>query len=264
MIVNNDEYIKIENLEYSYLGRSENIEVLVDLNLKVKKGEFISILGSSGCGKTTLLKIIGGLLTDYSGLISVDSKSPSEIREDREFAFVFQNPVLFNWRTVISNILLPSEIFKSKQNYSSTIGKKRIETAIQMLNLVGLKGFEKAFPSQLSGGMQSRVAIARALSYSPKILLMDEPFGDLDEFTRIGLNVELTRLWKKTKSTILFITHSITEAILMSDKIVILSDRPASVREIINIDIPRPRPSSIELSEQYGYYFRKIKNALLI
>jgi len=218
--------------QYNGLNRQPMVSALHDLSLDVAPGEFVSILGPSGCGKTTLLKVIGGLELATSGTVSVDGRNPSEARQGRMFGFVFQHPVLFEWRTVRENVCLPGEVFGDAEV---------IRRAEDCIGLVGLCGFEEAYPNQLSGGMQSRVAIARALSFRPDILLMDEPFGDLDEMTRTRMNVELLRIWDNTKATVVFITHSITEAVFLSDRVVLLSDRPARVDAVLDVKLPRPR-----------------------
>lgn len=257
-----ESFIQIERLHYSYAQNETYLNVLDNITFNVYKGEFISILGPSGCGKTTLLKIIGGLLEDYQGKVTIKEDTPEKARINREFGFVFQNPVLFGWRNVLSNILLPSEIASGSGNLEkkSRIASKK--NAKQFIDLVGLKGFEKSYPHQLSGGMKSRAAIARALSYKPNILLMDEPFGNLDEFTRVRMNMELMKLWEKTNSTILFITHSISEAILLSDRIIVLDNRPCKIKEIIEIGIVRPRNLAIQENEKFLSHSRKIKELI--
>jgi len=233
--------IEVKNLAKSY----EKLRVLDKLNFDVKDGEFISIIGPSGCGKTTLLKILGGLIPTTSGDVSVKGGPVKIALERREFGFVFQNPVLLPWRTSLENAKLPLEILGN--NSSHGLSNK-------LLKLVGLEGFENSYPKELSGGMQQRVAIARALTFEPSILLMDEPFGSLDEITRDKMNLELLRIWKEEKttiSTIIFVTHSIPEAVFLSDRIVVLSKRPAEIEKIIEIDLPRPRKTEIKYSKKY-------------
>lgn len=256
--------ISIKKVSKSFKHNEGSLLVLHNLSLEIRDGEFLSILGPSGCGKTTLLKLIGGLLHPTSGIISVKGKSPNEARRDREFGFIFQNAVLFPWRTVFKNVILPIEI--SSQNKKEGIRHKkkqdRYKIAHKMIDLVGLSGFKSTFPRQLSGGMQSRVAIARALSFRPSILLMDEPFGDLDELTRAKMNLELLRLWSETNTTIAFVTHSIQEAIFNSDRVAVLTHRPCRVAEIVNIQIPRPRNMGVYESPQFGEYSKKLKKIL--
>ncbi|MDP2364663.1 MAG: ABC transporter ATP-binding protein, partial [Ignavibacteria bacterium] len=211
-----------------------NLHVLDEISFNVNAGEFVSVIGPSGCGKTTLLKIISGLIKPTKGDIVIKGNSVDLALKKREFGIVFQNPVLLPWRNARENIELPLEIldYKTLKNSSR-----------RLLEIVGLKDFENFYPKELSGGMQQRVAIARALILEPSILLMDEPFGALDEITRNRMNLELLRIWKEEKvttSAIVFITHSIPEAVFLSDKIVVLSHRPAKVERIIDVDLPRP------------------------
>ncbi len=236
-----DPIIKIKNLTKNY-GK---LCVLDNLNFDVKKVEFISIIGPSGCGKTTLLKIIGGLIPATSGNIIVKDRPVKIALEKRELGFVFQNPVLLPWRTSLENTKLPLEI----------LGNNSIQgLSNKLFKIVGLEGFENSYPKELSGGMQQRVSIARALTFEPSILLMDEPFGSLDEITRDKMNLELLRIWKKEKttiSTIIFVTHSIPEAVFLSDRIIVLSKRPAKIEKIIDVDLPRPRKTKIKYSKKY-------------
>lgn len=223
----------------------DNLHVLDNVSFDINEGEFVSIIGPSGCGKTTLLKIISGLIKPTNGNIIIKG-SPVEIAlERREFGLVFQNPVLLPWRNALRNVELPLEVL----NYKSSRNSPR-----KLLEVVGLKSFENFYPNELSGGMQQRVAIARALIFEPLILLMDEPFGALDEITRNRMNLELLRIWKEEKaktSTIIFITHSIPEAVFLSDRIVVLSYRPAKVEKIIDVNLPRPRKTEIKYSKNY-------------
>lgn len=219
-----------------------DLPVLNKLTFQVFKGEFISIIGPSGCGKTTLLKIIDGLIEPSKGKVLLKEKIASK---QRQFGFVFQNPVLLPWRNIKQNVELPLEIINEKKSSNSTKN---------LLKIVGLDGFENYYPNQLSGGMQQRVAIARALIFEPPILLMDEPFGSLDEITRSQMNLELLRIWQTetiATSTIIFVTHSIPEAVFLSDRIIVLSKRPAKIEEIINIDLPRPRNTQTKSSKRY-------------
>ena len=222
--------IKVKNVSKFY----SNLHVLDKINFKVKNKEFVSIIGHSGCGKTTLLKIIGGLLQPDEGTVLIENLPNQLALEKGKIGFVFQNPVLLPWRTVLKNIELPLEIKNVKNKISSR----------KLIKIIKLEGFENFYPFQLSGGMQQRVAIARALIFKPSILLMDEPFGSLDELTREELGLELLRLWERENSnlsTIIFVTHSIPEAVFLSDKVIVLSGRPAKVSKIIKINLPRPR-----------------------
>lgn len=223
----------------------EKLHVLNKINFDVKEGEFLSIIGPSGCGKTTLLKIIGGLIKPTTGDLMVRGGPVKIALERREFGFVFQNPILLPWRNTIKNVELPLEIIGHEN--SKKLPKK-------LLQIVGLEGFENSYPKELSGGMQQRVAIARALTFEPSILLMDEPFGALDEITRNKMNLELLRIWKEEKttiSTVIFVTHSIPEAVFLSDRVIVLSKRPAKIDKIIDIDLPRPRKSEMKHSKKY-------------
>lgn len=257
-----DAHIKLEGVSITLGSRGNPLQVLQDFDLTIRRREFISILGPSGCGKSTLLKLVGGLMEPTSGAISIDGKGPGEARRARQFGFVFQNPVLFQWRTILNNVLLPSEIFADSGDTKNMDLAVWEEKARAMIDLVGLTGFEKSFPWQLSGGMQSRVAIARALSYEPSILLMDEPFGDLDELTRVRMNMELVSLWQATGATVVFITHSIQEAIFLSDRIAVLSARPSQVLDIVTVDIERPRHVDIQEADSFGSYARRLRRLL--
>lgn len=255
--------INLNNLSQIYENNGSKLKVLNNVTLKVFEGEFVSILGRSGCGKTTLLKIIGGLLKKTEGKISVCSEDPDMARKNRKFGFVFQKPVLFNWRNVLQNVLLPFEINnKGRKHKRKSDRKDLLNKAYKMVHLVGLKGFENSFPNQLSGGMQSRVSIARALIFEPQILLMDEPFGDLDEITRTRMNLELLRLWKSTNSTILFVTHSVQEAIFLSDRVIVLSSRPGEIVMEQTIDFPRPRDVNIINSNEFTEYAKLLREAI--
>lgn len=221
---------------------SSPLHVLRNLSLGVYENEFLAIIGPSGCGKSTLLKLIGDLMTPTEGKILIEGDLPSNARKKRKISFVFQNPVILDWRTVLTNIQLPGEIFHDETT------KNRAQ---ELVELVGLTGFENAYPRQLSGGMQSRVAIARALSFNPSILLMDESFGDLDELTRTKMNLELLRIWHKTKATVIFVTHSIQEAVFLSDRVAVMTPRPSRIKKILNTNLPRPRNVEDQESEEF-------------
>jgi len=237
-----------------YYGR---LHVLDRISFDASEGEFISIIGPSGCGKTTLLKIIGGLISSIKGDITIRDNPAGLALKRRDIGFVFQNPNLLPWRNSLENIGLPLEII-GKNDLSMTDPKK-------LLKLVGLEGFEDAYPKELSGGMQQRVAIARALTLEPLILLMDEPFGALDEITRNKMNLELLRIWEKEKTTIsviIFVTHSIPEAVFLSDKVIVLSKRPAKIEKIVDIGLPRPRKTDIKHSDKYVEYVECVRKIL--
>jgi NitT/TauT family transport system ATP-binding protein len=218
---------------------------LQGINLDIRRGEFVSLIGPSGCGKSTLLRIIGDLIQPTTGTVTVNGKLCALARRDRDYGMVFQAPVLFDWRTVEDNVKLPLELMGWDK-------ARRDERAREMLGLVELGDFMRHYPYQLSGGMQQRVAIARALSFEPSILLMDEPFGALDEMTRERMNQELLRIWERTRITIVFVTHSIPEAVFLSSRVVVMSARPGRITDLIEIDLPRPR--DVETREQRRYF----------
>jgi NitT/TauT family transport system ATP-binding protein len=221
------------------------VRALQDVSLEVGHHELISLIGPSGCGKSTLLRLIGDLLEPTTGSLLVNGKSPRQARLDRDFGIVFQQPVLFDWRTVEQNVQLPLEVMNVPK------AERRARTA-RLLELVGLQAFAHRSPWELSGGMQQRVSIARALSIRPSVLLMDEPFGALDEMTRERLNRELLNIWSETSTTLVFVTHSIAEAVFLSDRIVVMSPRPGRIETVIPVDLPRPRGS--ETREQPRYF----------
>ena len=218
---------------------------LQGINLDIRRGEFISLIGPSGCGKSTLLRIIGDLIQPTTGSVTVNGKLCAVARHDRDYGMVFQAPVLFDWRTVEDNVKLPLELMGWDK-------ARREERAREMLGLVELGDFMRHYPYQLSGGMQQRVAIARALAFEPAILLMDEPFGALDEMTRERMNQEVLRIWERTGITVVFVTHSIPEAVFLSSRVVVMSARPGRITDVIEIDLPRPR--DVETREQQRYF----------
>ena len=248
--------ISITDLCVSFPGKdgSEPVVALKNINLEVKQGEFISLLGPSGCGKTTLLRTIADLLQPTSGQISVRGQSPREIRLQKKYGIVFQNPVLYDWRSVRRNVCMPMEMMGIPK-------KERTARVTKMLELVGLMEFGTKYPHELSGGMQQRVGIARALAVKPEILLMDEPFSALDEFTKEKLHEDLLRIWKKTNKTILFVTHNIQEAVFLSDRVVVLSPHPGRVSAVVDIDIPRPRTLSTKNTPEFNALVAKVRNS---
>ena len=211
-----------------------NVTALQGIDLQIEAGEFVSLIGPSGCGKSTLLRLIAELVPPTSGTIAVNGKSAHQARLDHDYGMVFQDSVLFDWRTVAKNVQLPLEMLGWER-------AKRKERVDEMLRLVELQGFGDHYPWQLSGGMQMRVAIARALAFEPALLLMDEPFGALDEMTRERLNIELLELWRRLGSTIVFVTHSISEAVFLSTRVVVMSPRPGRIAGVVDIDLPQPR-----------------------
>ncbi|WP_433296390.1 ABC transporter ATP-binding protein [Actinoplanes sp. CA-030573] len=224
--------ITIEGVSQTFRGKAGPVEAIREIDLTIGDGEFLTVIGRSGCGKSTLLRMIGGLLTPTAGAVQIDGVPVREPR--RDVAMVFQKPALLPWRSVEDNVLLPVEIF----------GWKRAEyrpRAEQLLEMTGLSGFRKRLPHELSGGMQQRVALCRALIQSPKVMLMDEPFSALDALTREELAVELQRIHMELGTTIVFVTHSIQEAVLLADRVAVLSARPGRIRRLVEIPIPRPR-----------------------
>lgn len=231
-----------------------DVTALTGVSLDIQKGEFISLLGPSGCGKTTLLRVIADLLQPTSGEISIAGESPRDARLSKKYGIVFQSPVLYDWRTVKKNIMLPLEIMHIPK-------AEREDRAMKMLDIVGLTEFANHYPNQLSGGMQQRVGIARALAIQPQILLMDEPFSALDEFTKEKLHEDLLRIWAKTNKTIIFVTHNIQEAVFLSSRICVLSPHPGRLSAVIDVDLPRPRTMDIKDTPEFTAYVAKVRNS---
>jgi NitT/TauT family transport system ATP-binding protein len=239
--------VRLEHVSmvFSGDGAGRRVEALRDIDLAVRGGEFVSLIGPSGCGKSTLLRIIGDLVAPTSGSVTLNGKPARQARIDRDYGIVFQAPVLFDWRTVQKNVELPLEIIGMP-------AAERARKAGAMLRLVELEEFGSQRPWQLSGGMQQRVSIARALALDPAILLMDEPFGALDEMTRERMNLEVHRIWERTGTTVVFVTHSIPEAVFLSTRVVVLSPRPGRISSVIDIDLGRDR--SVETRELPRYF----------
>ncbi len=250
-----DVEIKIRELSITVKDNAGNdVKALDNVNLDIYKGEFVSLLGPSGCGKTTLLRSVADLQEPTSGSIHVCGMTPKEVRQQQKFGFVFQQPVLFDWRTVKKNVELPLEImYYSKQD--------RSKRADEMLDMVGLSEFKNHFPRQLSGGMQQRANIARAFGLRPDILLMDEPFSALDEFTKEKLHEDLLRIWRETKKTVLFVTHSIEEAVFLSDRICVLSPHPGRLSAVVDVDLKRPRDLSVRDTKEFSELVTKVRNS---
>lgn len=248
--------IKIENLSVQFPDKNggEPVIALQNINLEIKPGEFVSLVGPSGCGKTTLLRTIADLQQPTSGAVSIRGLTPREIRLQKKFGIVFQNPVLYDWRTVRRNVCMPMEILGLPK-------KERTARVTQMLELVGLYDFGKKHPHELSGGMQQRVGIARALAIRPEILLMDEPFSALDEFTKEKLHLDLQNIWSKTKKSVVFVTHNIQEAVFLSDKVVVLSPHPGRVSAVVEINLPRPRGLGVKDSVEFNSLVSKVRNS---
>ncbi|MGJ8584856.1 MAG: ABC transporter ATP-binding protein [Marinosulfonomonas sp.] len=229
-----------------------------DLTLEIEQGAFYSILGPSGCGKSTLLRLISDLVPCASGELTVLGKTTEEARLAREFAFVFQDAALLPWRTALQNVQLPLEMGR-KRGVKIPVSDK---SPMELLDLVGLKGRENALPHELSGGMRQRVAIARALVCKPKLLLMDEPFGALDEMTRDHLNLQLLKIWEETGVTILFVTHSIPEAVFLGQKVLMLQSHPGRLREVVDIDLPHPREIKLRDTVEFNKYASYLRQLL--
>jgi NitT/TauT family transport system ATP-binding protein len=228
---------------------------LEGIDLDVGAREFVSLIGPSGCGKSTLLRIVGDLIAPTGGLVEVNGKPAHRARLERDYGMVFQAPVLFDWRTVEANVRLPLEVMGVR-------GRERDQRVRDMLELVELGAFLRHYPHQLSGGMQQRVAIARALALQPSLLLMDEPFGALDEMTRERLNAEVLRVWAQTGTTIIFVTHSIPEAVFLSTRVVVMSPRPGRIAEVIDIDLPQPRDETTRETERYYELVTHVRESL--
>ncbi len=248
--------IDIKNLSVKFPDKNggEPVEALRNINLEIEPGEFVSLVGPSGCGKTTLLRTIADLQQPTSGTISIGGLTPREVRLQQKFGIVFQNPVLYEWRTVRRNVCMPMEIMGIPK-------PERTKRVTQMLELVGLYNFGKKHPHELSGGMQQRVGIARALALRPKILLMDEPFSALDEFTKEKLHLDLQGIWSKTKKTIVFVTHNIQEAVFLSDKVVVLSPHPGRVSAVVDVNLPRPRGLEIRDTIEFNSLVSKVRKS---
>jgi len=247
--------VSAEKLSLTFETNDGPVHALSEVDLEVKKGEFVSFIGPSGCGKTTFLRVIADLEKPTSGEILVNDMTPEEARKNRAYGYVFQAAGLYPWRTIERNIALPLEIM----GYGEAEQKKRIA---QTLELVNLSGFEKKFPWQLSGGMQQRASIARALAFDADLLLMDEPFGALDEIVRDHLNEQLLQLWDRTNKTICFVTHSIPEAVYLSTKIVVMSPRPGRIHEVIESTLPRERPLNIRESRVFLEIAHQVREGL--
>jgi NitT/TauT family transport system ATP-binding protein len=232
-----------------------NVTALENIDLDLEPGEFVSLIGPSGCGKSTLLRIIGDLTPPSSGTVTVNGKPARQARNDGDYGIVFQDSVLFDWRTVAKNIALPLEML----GWDRDRRKARVE---EMLDLVELRGFADHHPWQLSGGMQQRVSIARALAFEPALLLMDEPFGALDEMTRERLNLELLSIWEKLGSTVVFVTHSISEAVFLSTRVVVMSPRPGRIAGIVPIDMPFPRTVETREDPRFFELVTKVRELL--
>jgi NitT/TauT family transport system ATP-binding protein len=247
--------VDVRNVSLTFQTSDGAVDALSNVSLQVAEGEFVSFIGPSGCGKTTMLRLIADLQQPTSGTLLVNGVSAGQARLERRYGYVFQAPALFPWRTIEKNLRLPLEIM----GFSDSEQKRR---AARYLALVNLTGFERKFPWQLSGGMQQRVSIARALSFDPALLLMDEPFGALDEIVRDHLNEQLLQLWDKTKKTVLFVTHSIPEAVFLSSKIVVMSPRPGRIIDVIDCNFPRDRTLEIRETPEFLKIAQRVRVGL--
>jgi len=236
-------------------GTANEVQALKDITLTIQPNEFISLIGPSGCGKSTLLRVMADLVTPTSGDVAINGKTAPQARLDRDYGMVFQAATLYEWRTVAKNVQLPLELMK----YSAK--QKKVRTR-EMLELVELGDFAQHYPWQLSGGMQQRVAIARALTFEPSILLMDEPFGALDEFTREKLNLELLRIVSEVKATTIFVTHNIAEAIFLADEVYVMTPRPGQIAKIVPVNLPRPRELSLQTSSEFNKLVAEVRETL--
>lgn len=244
--------IELSGVGMVYEKGKVQVEAIQSVELTVEPGEFFSIVGPSGCGKTTILKLMGGLLKPTQGRIALDGRSVEEARRKHEFAFVFQTPALLPWRNSMGNVILPLEIIGDNSESSR-------KKALDLLNFMGLSNFVESYPAVLSGGMQQRVSIARALVFSAKVLLMDEPFGALDALTRTKMAYELLRVWSQFQRTVVFVTHDIEEAVLLSDRIAVMSDRPGRILQVRNIELPRPRSAETQENPVFIEHVQSIR-----
>jgi NitT/TauT family transport system ATP-binding protein len=248
--------VSIQNVNKIFgQGTHNEVHALKDINLDIQPNEFTSLIGPSGCGKSTLLRVVGDLIAPTTGTVTVNGKNAHQARLTRDYGMVFQAATLYEWRTVAKNVQLPLEIM----NYSKQEKEARTN---KMLAMVELDEFQKHYPWQLSGGMQQRVALARALAFEPSLLLMDEPFGALDEMTRERMNFELLSIWTKTNTTVIFVTHSITEAVFLSTRVVVMSGRPGRLIHDIEIDLPQPRENDTREHVRFFELETEVREAL--
>jgi NitT/TauT family transport system ATP-binding protein len=247
--------IDISGLSLTFMTGDGPVEALSGINLEIARGEFVSLIGPSGCGKTTLLRVVADLEQPTAGTVKVNSVSPKEAREKRAYGYVFQAPALYPWRNIARNVALPLEVMGLPK-------AERRERVAANLDLVNLTGFERKFPWQLSGGMQQRASIARALAVEPDLLLMDEPFGALDEIVRDHLNAQLLELWAKTDKTVIFVTHSIPEAVFLSTRIVVMSPRPGRIHDVITSPLPAERDLDIRETPEFLKIAHRVREGL--
>ena len=246
-------FIHLAGVRKVYRTRSADFLAVSEATFDVEDGELVALVGPSGCGKTTLLKILAGLMPATSGEAKLNGTPIEGPR--RDIGMVFQSPVLFPWRSVLDNALLPVDVQR--------LGREQLlERAHALIALVGLSGFEHRYPWELSGGMQQRVALVRALIHDPALLLMDEPFGALDALTRESMNVELQRIWLDRRKTVVFVTHSTSEAVFLADRVMVMSARPGTIADMLKIELPRPRSLDVMTTEAFGTYVRRIRAGL--
>jgi NitT/TauT family transport system ATP-binding protein len=250
-----DPVISARGLSLVFRTDDGPVHALSDVNIDVAPGEFVSLIGPSGCGKTTLLRVIADLEQPTGGQIRVNGVTPQQARLARDYGYVFQAPALYPWRTIEGNVMLPLQIMGMPK-------AERRERARRQLAMVNLSGFERKFPWQLSGGMQQRASIARALAFEPKLLLMDEPFGALDEIVRDHLNEQLLKLWGATRKTVVFVTHSIPEAVFLSTRIVVMSPRPGRITDIVECDLGPDRPLEIRETPEFLRIAQRVREGL--
>ena len=255
MTPGDESVVSLSHVDKTFGAAGAATVALADISLDIRRGEFVSLIGPSGCGKSTLLRLIGDLTEPTGGTILVNAKPAAQARLDRDYGMVFQAPVLFDWRTVEENVRLPLELFGQDK------GTQASRTA-EMLELVDLTAFARYRPYELSGGMQQRVAIARALAFSPLLLLMDEPFGALDEMTRERMNSEVLSIWQRTGITVVFVTHSIPEAVFLSTRVVVMSARPGRITRLVEVDLPQPRGLETRESSRYFSLVTEVREAL--
>jgi NitT/TauT family transport system ATP-binding protein len=255
MTSGDESVVSLSHVDKTFGAAGAATVALADISLDIRRGEFVSLIGPSGCGKSTLLRLIGDLTEPTAGAIRVNGKPAAQARLDRDYGMVFQAPVLFDWRTVEDNVRLPLELFGQDK------GTQASRTA-EMLELVDLTAFARYHPYELSGGMQQRVAIARALAFSPLLLLMDEPFGALDEMTRERMNSEVLSIWQRTGITVVFVTHSIPEAVFLSTRVVVMSARPGRITRLVEVDLPQPRGLVTRESPRYFDLITEVREAL--
>jgi NitT/TauT family transport system ATP-binding protein len=247
--------VEIRGVDKTFATASGGVVALQGIDLTIRAGEFVSLIGPSGCGKSTLLRIIGDLTGPSAGDVLVNGKPSHRARLDRDYGMVFQAPVLMDWRTVSRNVELPLEVMRYPKADRQARSKR-------LLDLVELGEFGDRYPWQLSGGMQQRVAIARAFAFDPALILMDEPFGALDEMTRERMNLELMRIWRETETTIVFVTHSIPEAVFLSTRVVVMSPRPGRVNRVVEVDLPQPRTFETREERRYFELVTEVREAL--